>query len=417
MGDHKDAMRSIELFAGAGGLAIATANAGFTHSALLEWDRDACETIRINQAAEHSAVRDAVLIDGDVADYGFTAHRDEIDLVSGGPPCQPFSIGGKHRGYEDARNMFGHAIRAVRQIRPKAFLLENVKGLLRPNFSKYYGYITLQLTYPDIIRIGDEEWTDHLARLEKHHTKGRYNGLKYNIVFQLLNAADYGVAQRRERVVIVGVRSDLGIRFAFPTPTHEEDALLYDQWVTGEYWERHRVPNGQRPKRPTNLAARIDRLAALWASAMLKPWRTVRDAIDDLPRIAVGRQCPLTPNHFLNPGARSYKGHDGSPWDAPAKTLKAGDHGVPGGENTLRYQNGSVRYFSVRECARLQTFPDEWVFAGSWTESMRQLGNAVPVRMLEVVARELRETIERAEHAVRIIREGRSSDHSRVPNV
>jgi len=265
MGDHKDAMRSIELFAGAGGLAIATANAGFTHSALLEWDRDACETIRINQAAEHSAVRDAVLIDGDVADYGFTAHRDEIDLVSGGPPCQPFSIGGKHKGSEDARNMFGHAIRAVRQIRPKAFLLENVKGLLRPNFSKYYGYIILQLTYPDIIRIGDEEWTDHLARLEKHHTKGRYNGLKYNVVFQLLNAADYGVPQRRERVVIVGVRSDLGIRFAFPTPTHEEDALLYDQWVTGEYWERHRVPNGQRPKRPTNLAARIDRMRQLAA--------------------------------------------------------------------------------------------------------------------------------------------------------
>lgn len=115
-------MRSIELFAGAGGLAIATANAGFHHFALLEWDCNACETIRINQAAGLSTVRDAVLIEGDVAAYGFTLHRDSIDLVSGGPPCQPFSIGGKHKGFEDSRNMFGDAVRAVRQIRPKAFL-------------------------------------------------------------------------------------------------------------------------------------------------------------------------------------------------------------------------------------------------------------------------------------------------------
>jgi len=97
----------------------------------------------------------------------------------------------------------------------------------------------------------------------------------------------------------------------------------------------------------------------------------------------------MTANHFLNPGARVYAGHNGSPLDLPAKALKAGDHGVPGGENTLRFADGTVRYFSVRECARIQTFPDDWVFEGSWTESMRQLGNAVPVVLSNVVAREL----------------------------
>jgi DNA (cytosine-5)-methyltransferase 1 len=97
----------------------------------------------------------------------------------------------------------------------------------------------------------------------------------------------------------------------------------------------------------------------------------------------------------LQPGARIYPGHNGSPLDEPAKTLKAGDHGVPGGENMLRYPNGDVRYFSVRECCRLQAFPDEYVFEGSWTENMRQLGNAVPVKLGEVVLRSVRVALDR----------------------
>jgi DNA (cytosine-5)-methyltransferase 1 len=97
----------------------------------------------------------------------------------------------------------------------------------------------------------------------------------------------------------------------------------------------------------------------------------------------------------LQPGARSYAGHTGSPLDEAAKTLKAGDHGVPGGENMLRYPNGDVRYFSVRESCRLQAFPDEYVFEGSWTENMRQLGNAVPVELGEVVLRSVRAALER----------------------
>lgn len=397
-------LKSVELFAGAGGLALGTHAAGFRHVALIEWDNNACDTMRANKRRGLGMLRGTEIVKGDVREYDFRSHRGEVDLVSGGPPCQPFSIGGKHRGFEDARNMFPEAVRAVREIQPKAFLFENVKGLTRSSFSNYFNYIIQHLRYPNLRRKGDEEWTDHLARLEKYHTSGKYRGLQYNVVPQLLNAANFGVPQRRERILIVGVRADLGIHFSFPLATHEEDALLFEQWVSGDYWERHRVPKSKRPSMPGRLERRVGRLRSLFPTAFLRPWRTVRDAISDLPRITEGEACIHTPNHYLNPGARVYAGHDGSPFDTPAKTLKAGDHGVPGGENMLRFDDGRVRYFSVRECARLQTFPDSWVFEGSWTESMRQLGNAVPVRLVEIVARDLRRDIDRAEHVSAVIR-------------
>ncbi len=382
-------MNSIELFAGAGGLALATANAGFHHKAVLEWNPNACKTLRQNQADGLDQLKNARIIEGDISTFDFTEYAGRIDLVSGGPPCQPFSIGGKHAGMDDKRNMFPHAVRAVREIAPKAFIFENVKGLLRGSFTNYYQYIIHQLTYPQMIRSGDEEWNDHSARLEKAVTKGSESGLKYNVIYQLLDAADYGVPQHRHRVLIVGIRSDLKLQFSFPQKTHEEDALLHDMWVTGEYWERHRIPKKNRPSVPIQLKSRVQNLRSLFPGMLLPAWRTVRDAIADLPDVAPGESCSKFANHFCNPGARSYAGHTGSPYDEPAKALKAGDHGVPGGENTLRFDDGSVRYFSVRECARIQTFPDDWKFQGSWTESMRQLGNAVPVQMCEVVSKEL----------------------------
>jgi DNA (cytosine-5)-methyltransferase 1 len=98
-------------------------------------------------------------------------------------------------------------------------------------------------------------------------------------------------------------------------------------------------------------------------------------------------------NHQLQPGARSYPGHTGSPLDEPAKTLKAGDHGVPGGENTILYPDGTIRYMTVRESARIQTFPNEFIFTGSWTENMRQLGNAVPAQLGQIIATGIRERL------------------------
>jgi len=390
-------MKSIELFAGAGGLALGVARAGFEHEVVLEWDRNACDTLRRNKSRSVDHVSSWQIVEGDVKNYDFRQHAGNTEFIAGGPPCQPFSLGGKHLGQRDERNMFPHAIRAVREIAPKGFILENVKGLLRQGFSNYYSYIIHQLKFPEVTPCGDEDWIDHLARLEKLATGGNYAGLQYNVVFQLLDAANYGVPQHRHRVLIVGVRSDLGVEFGFPLPTHTEDALLYEQWVSGEYWDRHRLSKARRPAIPAQLRCRVERLRSAIPMMLGLPWRTVRDAISDLPKLSEGETCRNMPNHFLNPGARSYPGHNGSPLDSPAKALKAGDHGVPGGENTLRFDNGTVRYFSVRECARLQTFPDDWILEGSWTESMRQLGNAVPVLLASAIATDLRKALRGAD--------------------
>ncbi len=377
-------MRSVELFAGAGGLAFGMSKAGFHHAAVLEWDHNACETFRENQGRHLDSVEKWPLYEGDVREFDY-GDLGDVMVVSGGPPCQPFSVGGKHRGYLDQRDMFPEAVRAVRELRPLAFIFENVKGLLRQGFAAYFQYIYLQLTYPSITRRESETWTDHRSRLETKHTANK-SCLEYNVVYRVLNAADYGVPQRRERVFIVGLRSDLGVEWTFPEKTHSADALLRSQWITGEYWDRHEVPRKRRPQLPARQERRVAQLRCgkLFPDDM-KPWQTVRDAISDLPDPEEHPRNGI-PNHVFNPGARSYPGHTGSQLDEPAKTLKAGDHGVPGGENMLLRPDGSVRYFSVREAARLQTFPDTHVLRGPWSEAMRQLGNAVPVRLAEAVA-------------------------------
>lgn len=377
-------MRSVEMFAGAGGLAIGMSAAGFDHAAVIEWDHDACETFRENQRTHARSVGEWPLHECDIRefDYGSLAN---ITVISGGPPCQPFSLGGKHRAYNDRRDMFPEAVRAVRELSPKAFIFENVKGLMRESFATYFEHVILQLSYPAVTRKLDESWQQHRSRLEKHHTSRRKRA-EYNVVFRLLNAADYGVPQRRERVLIVGFRSDLGVQWSFPDGSHSEDALLRSQWITGEYWDRHRVARKHRSlQAPSPLRIARLREAALFDFSR-RPWATVRDAISDLPDPEEYRDNGVL-NHRFNPGARAYPGHSGSPLDEPAKTLKAGDHGVPGGENMLARADGTVRYFTVREAARLQTFPDGYMFRGAWTEAMRQLGNAVPVKLAEVVAR------------------------------
>ncbi len=384
-------MRSVELFAGAGGMAIGMANAGFRHSAVIEWDRDACETFRFNQLHHANRFDQWPLFECDVREFSYEEFSDVV-VVSGGPPCQPFSVGGKHRGYRDDRDMFPEAVRAVRELKPKAFIFENVKGLLRESFSDYFEYILLQLTYPSINRRRLEDWKEHRVRLERRHTS-RQDRAEYNVVFRVLNAADYGVPQRRERVFLVGFRADLGMEWCFPEPTHSENALLRSKWVTGDYWEHHAIPARKRPGVPARFASRVERLRRRSVLEFAElPWQTVRDAISDLPD-PESRSSNRLANHTINPGARVYAGHTGSPLDEPAKTLKAGDHGVPGGENMLARPDGTVRYFTVREAARLQTFPDDYQLKGAWTEAMRQLGNAVPVHLAEIVARSVAETL------------------------
>ena len=175
-------------------------------------------------------------------------------------------------------------------------------------------------------------------------------------------------------------------------PTHSRARLVWDQWISGEYWERHEVLRKNRPDRPMHIPGIISPNQR----PSRKAWLTVRDAISDLPDPELDPAAGNYPNHVFQPGARRYIGHTGSPLDEPAKTLKAGDHGVPGGENMLLRPDGSVRYFTVRESARLQTFPDDYVFSGSWTETMRQLGNAVPVKLAEVISSSIRSHLDLA---------------------
>lgn len=384
-------MRSVELFAGGGGLALATHLAGFTTEVVSEWNRWCCDTLRENQSAGHPLAQGMDIREGDVRDVDWSAVPTDIALVSGGPPCQPFSGGGKGRAADDPRDMFPATAEVIRTLRPRAFIIENVRGLTRSAFADYFSYIQLRLGHPELTDRSGESWSDHLARLQAEHTSVR-SDLQYNVLPTLVNAANYGVPQQRWRVFFVGFRSDIDAEWSFPDPTHSAEALRYQQTITGEYWDRHKIP--KKDRRP------ID--GAHWepllddGGSLGRPWRTVRDAISDLPQ-PTARESRKYLNHVLQPGARSYPGHTGSYIDAPAKALKAGVHGVPGGENMLRDVDGSVRYFTIREAARLQTFPDRYRLHGPWGEAMRQLGNAVPVLLAEIVAASVREHLALAE--------------------
>jgi DNA (cytosine-5)-methyltransferase 1 len=378
------------LYAGAGGLALGVHLAGFEPQAVVERDRWACDTIRENKTRGYPLVAEWSVHERDVRLFDWESVGEDIDLLSGGPPCQPFSMGGKHKAHDDSRDMFPATVDVVRRLRPRAFIIENVRGLTRPSFANYYQYILLQLSFPEVVQRENEDWMGHFRRLQIEKASGMAIGvsLTYNVVPTLVNAADYGIPQRRERVFIVGFRSDLGVEWSFPKATHGLDALLYDQYVTGEYWERHRM---SKPRSiPCGLLARIENLGLLFSGS--QAWRTVRDALIGLPdpQSAAARNIL---DHRFQDGARTYPGHTGSFLDFPAKTLKAGDHGVPGGENMLIRDDGGVRYFTVREAARIQTFPDGYCFHGSWTETMRQLGNAVPVMLARIVAASVAERL------------------------
>lgn len=380
-------MQAIELFAGAGGLGLGVSRAGFKPKLVVEWDKHCEATLNANRERGVGALKKWPEVRAlDVRDIDYSAWADKIDFVTGGPPCQPFSLGGKHKAHADARDMFPEAVRAVRETRPKAFLFENVKGLTRATFRSYFEYISLQMRHPYLTARDGEDWSDHLTRLEKHHTSGRQRDLEYRVVSQVLNAADYGVPQRRERVFFVGFRADLGIEWSFPKPTHSQATLLWEQRDNGEYWERNRVSRRARA-RSLRFDSGAEKLAAEPGTAA---WVTTREAIADLPDPEKRSSLNGWLNHTFQPGARTYPGHTGSPLDEPAKTLKAGVHGVPGGENMMLRPDGSVRYFTVRESARLQTFPDDFEFRGSWSEVMRQLGNAVPVKLAETIALDIK---------------------------
>ncbi len=219
-------MRSVELFSGCGGLALGLARAGFHHDAMVEWNECAVATIEHNRARGVDYVASWPIRRTDVREIDWKRYAG-MDLVAGGPPCQPFSIAGKHRGSNDDRDMWPQAIRAVREIKPAAFLFENVRGLLRPKFSDYLRSVVAGLQEPDPRRT-----------------------LRYSTVVMNVNAADFGAPQKRHRVIIAGIRDDLGAYIPRLQSTYSRERLLWDQWVTGEYWQEHglrRDLNGFEP--------------------------------------------------------------------------------------------------------------------------------------------------------------------------
>lgn len=256
----------------------------------------------------------------------------DIDLLAGGPPCQPFSLAGRSLAYGDKRGMFPAFSELLAHIMPRAFICENVAGLMRASFHDYFSYILLRLQYPTYSRYEHETWEEHAIRLSAASHNLSSCELHYNISTKLVDAADYGVPQHRRRVFIVGFRSDVSASWSFPHPTHGPNKL---------------------------------------------PWLTLGSAIQNLPLL----------NNEPHPmRAQTYPGHTGSTVNLPSKTIKAGTHGVPGGENMIRFPDDSLRYMSVREAARIQTFPDDYEFCGSWSSCMRQIGNAVPVELARIVA-------------------------------
>lgn len=374
-------VRGVELFAGGGGLLLGSSLAGVEHVAAVEWNRWACQTMRENAAARHRLVEGLEVFEGDVRDvrWAEVVGDVDIDLVTGGPPCQPFSLGGLARSADDPRDMFPAMTEVIAELRPKAFIVENVRGLTREAFKEYFDYVKLRLQFPTLRATDGEDWRHHWRRLQGEHSEIDAD-MRYELSTTVVNAADYGVPQHRHRVFIVGFRSDIEVDWEFPVSTHSGAALALVQ-AEGTYWDKWSVPVGHRVqvrRKPIDDGK--------------LPWKTVREALADIPRPREGG-TPGWLDHVYQPGARSYPGHTGSPLDEPSKALKAGGHGVPGGENMIRYPNGDVRYYSTREAARIQTFPDDYALHGAWSEAMRQIGNAVPVELARIVVASVVESL------------------------
>jgi DNA (cytosine-5)-methyltransferase 1 len=428
---------SVELFAGGGGLAMAVHNAGFHPLFVNEYATRAWQTLRDNGAILRDATDTSLpgpgrgrrgrraegwpLVAGDVRDIpSFEFLRDaEVDVLAGGPPCQPFSLGGAHKGTEDKRNMFPEMFRAIRDMRPKAVICENVRGLLRPSFREYFDYIKREMELPFVRRKEGATWKEHDEVLQKEIANESTDpSERYVVTHVPVNAADYGVPQIRQRVILVAFRADLGVDWDkhMPRPYFSEAALADSMWC-GDYWERHGIGEGSEVYRrvmdalPRPLLVGGDGPKGFGT----RPWRTLRDAIAGIDENE-GNPLPEVPveavrdklivggvsDHRGWPGARVYAGHTPNLLDRPAKTVKAGVHGVPGGESVLRlddptFDGDGYRYMTVRETARVMTFPDDWALAGPRGEQMRQLGNAVPVRLGEVFARAVAAALDEAE--------------------
>ena len=370
----------INLCSGAGGLALGLAQVGFNSFDFFDIDRGACSTLQQNLCGEQPSLSGRVF-QADLSQLEWMHNCAPVRLLIAGPPCQPFSAGGSRKGHEDERNLFPSVLEGARVLRPRAILIENVRGLGRSSHRAYLDYILRQLTHPDVSTTPEEPWEDHDQRIRQHSSDKHFNPA-YNVAWSVFNAADYGVPQVRYRLFIVATAVDLP-PYQFPDSTHSRERLLHEQH-TGGYWESRGLvaPHLNGSSLPLDDS-----------SDTRRPWVTVRDGVSSL-RLAESLETDQCNNHWTIQGARAYAGHTGSSLDWPSKTLKAGVHGVPGGENMLVHDDKSLRYFTLREMARLQSFPDSHYFVGARSNVLRQIGNATPCDLAAAIARPLRNLLQ-----------------------
>ena len=314
----------LELFAGAGGLAIGLEKAGIKCVALNEIDKWACQTLRENRPNWN-------VLEGDIKSFSFKKYRNEADIVTGGFPCQAFSYAGKKLGLEDARGtLFYEFARAVKEVNPPICIGENVKGLRSHEKGK---------TLEGMISILDE--------------------IGYNVVpVEVLKAINYNVPQKRERLIIVGIRKDIDIKYNYPTPNNTIYNLS-DALKKGKLYNCN-VPKSEGSKYPEHKKVILD---------LVPPKGYWRNLPIDIQKEYMGK------SFYLGGGKTGIARRIG--WDEPSLTLTCS----PAQKQTERCHPEETRPFTVREYARIQTFPDEWKFTGSVSQQYKQIGNAVPCNL------------------------------------
>lgn len=314
----------LELFAGAGGLAIGLEKAGLKCIALNEIDKWACQTLRQNRPNWN-------VLEGDIAQYCFNEYKGKVDVITGGFPCQAFSYAGKKLGLKDARGtLFYEFARVVDEVKPPICIGENVRGLLSHDKGK---------TLEGMISILDE--------------------IGYRVVpVKVLKAIQYRVPQKRERLILVGIRKDVKVEFRYPKP-HLKVYNLEDALKKGELYDCD-VPSSNGVQYPEYKKRILD---------MIPPKGYWRDLPINIQKEYMGG------SFFLGGGKTGMARRMG--WDEPSLTLTCS----PAQKQTERCHPDETRPFTVREYARIQTFPDDWKFAGSTAQRYKQIGNAVPVNL------------------------------------
>lgn len=320
---HND-YKVLELFAGAGGLAIGMEKAGLKCVALNEIDKWACQTLRKNRPNWE-------VLEGDIKDFDFTKYHNQIDVVTGGFPCQAFSYAGKKLGLADARGtLFYEFVRVINEVNPPICIGENVRGLLSHDSGK---------TLEGMISILDE--------------------IGYRVIpVEVLKAIYYNVPQKRERLILVGIRKDIDIEYEYPKP-NKKVLNLKDALKKGVLYDKN-VPKSVGAKYPQS---KIDVLKLVPQKGY---WR-------DLP-LEIQKEF-MGGSFYLGGGKTGIARRIG--WNEPCLTLTCS----PAQKQTERCHPEETRPFTVREYARIQTFPDEWKFEGSMAQQYKQIGNAVPVNL------------------------------------